>query len=178
MEKATNDFTSGSHQALIEIMHEYGPPLLRYCHNILCDYHEAQDALQMTFIKAYDRRATFRDGAPISPWLYKIAYTTCIDILRRKKLRLIAPEPAPEAQTQEKEGYIPENIRAALMTLTAADRALVFGRVIEERSYDELSAILGKSAAALRKRYERARYRLMDMLREDYPYYAKKEESK
>ena len=178
MEKATNDFTSGSHQALKEIMQEYGPALLRYCHNILCDYHEAQDALQMTFIKAYEKRASFKNGAPISPWLYKIAYTTCIDILRRKKFSLVTPEPVPGPEVQEDEGYIPDNIREALMTLTVADRALVFGRVIEERSYDELSDILGKNAAALRKRYERARRKLMDILRDDYPYYAKKEQSK
>ena len=176
MEKANQDFMAGSHQALKDIMREYSPALLRYCHNILCDYHEAQDALQMTFIKAYDRRASFRDGAPISPWLYKIAYTTCIDMLRRKRLTLITFTPEP--QTPVREEYIPDNIRTALMKLSAMDRALVFGRVMEERSYEELSAILGKSASALRKRYERARRRLMDMLREDYPYYAKKEQSK
>lgn len=34
----------------------YGQPLLRYCHNILCDYFEAQDVVQITFIKAYNKR--------------------------------------------------------------------------------------------------------------------------
>ena len=107
----------------------------------------------------------------ISPWLYKIAYNTCIDILRKKKYSQIFITPSNE----DREDYIPENIENALMTLSALDRALVFGRVIEERPYDELSEILGKSPSNLRKRYERARHKLIAQLADDYPYYAKQE---
>lgn len=49
---------------------------------------------------------------------------------------------------------------AALSVLTPEERGLVFGRVMEGRSYEELSQIYGPSAAALRKRYERARKKL------------------
>ena len=56
------------------------------------------------------------------------------------------------------------NLRAALEALSPQDRGLVFGRVMEEKSYEELSAIYGKSAAALRKRYERARRKLAGAL--------------
>ena len=51
-------------------------------------------------------------------------------------------------------------LRAALSVLTPEERGLVFGRVMEGRSYEELSQIYGPSAAALRKRYERARKKL------------------
>ena len=56
--------------------------------------------------------------------------------------------------------YIGPQLRAALLTLSPQERALVFGRVMEERSYEELSQMLGHSAATLRKRYERARHKL------------------
>ena len=48
----------------------------------------------------------------------------------------------------------------AFSALTPEERGLVFGRVMEGRSYEELSQIYGPSAAALRKRYERARKKL------------------
>lgn len=141
---------------------QYGQPLLRYCHHILCDYHEAQDAVQTTFLKAWGHRADFRMGTSLSAWLYRLAYTTCMDILRRRRRQLFAaPRPGPDSD------YIGPELRAALGKLKPQERALVFGRVVEEKSYEELSAIYGKSAATLRKRYERARHKLAEALREE-----------
>jgi RNA polymerase sigma-70 factor (ECF subfamily) len=165
-------FASGGEEELEVVMNEYGHALLRYCHNILCDYHEAQDALQITFIKAYEKRATFKKDMMLSPWLYRIAYTTCIDLLRKKKLGCFLP------QQQQEDFHISEEIREALLTLNGVDRALVYSRVMEKKSYEQLAKIHGKSAVTLRKRYERARKKLLEALKEQYPYYAKLEESK
>ena len=79
-----------------------------------------------------------------------------MDLLRRRKRQLFAPPPAPAENTD----YIGPELRQALLTLSAEERALIFGRVMEERSYEELAQMLGKSAATLRKRYERARGKL------------------
>lgn len=164
-------FLNDGEAGLELLMAEYEPSLLRYCHNILCDYHEAQDAIQLTFIKAYNHRTSFRRDMGLSPWLYRIAYTTCIDLMRKRKIRLLFSLPQAESQ------YIPPEIREALLTLCSDDRALVFGRIMENRSFEELEKIHGKSAATLRKRYERARKKLLTVLKADYPYYAKLEES-
>ena len=79
-------FADGGEAELGLAIEFYGQPLLRYCHNILCDYHEAQDAVQVTFLKAYENRTKYRNGTSLSAWLYRIAYHTCIDTIRRKKL--------------------------------------------------------------------------------------------
>lgn len=147
-------FSAGGEEVLAAAITAYGQPLLRYCHHVLCDYHEAQDAVQTAFIKAYEARARFQRGTNLRAWLYKIAYRVCIDLLRQKKRQLFAPPPAPDPD------YIGPDLRRALETLSPADRSLVFGRVLEGLSYAELSQIHGKSAAALRKRYERARKKL------------------
>ncbi|MCK5129731.1 MAG: sigma-70 family RNA polymerase sigma factor [Clostridiales bacterium] len=156
-------------------MKKYGPALLRYCHSILCNYHDAQDALQATFIKAYYKKASFKEGSALSPWLYRIAYTTSMDILRKRKFATFFPSVG--LQEKECQDYIPEKILSALLKLSGADRALVYGRIMEERSYDELALIHKISATALRKRYERARKKLAGALKEDYPYYTKTEET-
>ncbi len=86
-------FAEGSEAALADAIALYGQPLLRYCHHILCDYHEAQDAVQTTFIKAYDNHHRFRPGTSLSAWLYRLAYTTCVDLLRHRKRQLVTPPP-------------------------------------------------------------------------------------
>ena len=152
-------FALGGEQALADAIELYGQPLLRYCHHILCDYHEAQDAVQTTFIKAYDNRSRFRAGTSLSAWLYRLAYTTCIDMLRRRKFQLLTPPPAAADPD-----YIGDDLRRALQALSPEQRALVFGRVIEQRSFDALAVIYGKPAATLRKRYERASKKLAQEL--------------
>lgn len=150
-------FPAGEEDVLSQMMDRYSQPLLRYCHHILCDYHEAQDAVQITFYKAYTHRARFQSGTNLSAWLYRLAYTTCVDLLRRRRRQIFAPPPPAPAENTD---YIGPELRQALLTLSAEERALIFGRVMEERSYEELAQMLGKSAATLRKRYERARHKL------------------
>ena len=87
-------FSAGDDACLSAAIALYGQPLLRYCHHILCDYHEAQDAVQATFIKAWSHRAGFRGGS-LQAWLFRMAYTTSIDLLRRRKRQLFAPPPQP-----------------------------------------------------------------------------------
>ena len=154
------EFSEGGEEALVAAIRQYGQGLLRYCHHILCDYHEAQDAVQITFCKAWERRTRCRTGA-LPAWLYRMAYTTCVDILRqRKRWRPLPPAP-------EDTDYIGPELRAALEALSPEERGLVFGRVMEGRSYEELSVIYGKSAATLRKRYERARKKLARLLTQE-----------
>lgn len=169
MEKETIDFMGGSQEVLKETMDKYSNALLRYCHNILCDYHDAQDALQVTFIKAYQRRAGLKQTMRLSPWLYKIAYNTCVDIIRKRR----HTEQLNDYKQEIVSGRIPEDILNALLKLSSVDRSVLYGRVMEGLSYDELAKIHSKSPAALRKRYERARKKLADELKDDYPYYAK-----
>jgi len=140
---------------LNETIAAHGTAILRYCHGILCNYHDAQDAVQLTFIKAH--RAGFARGdIPLAAWLYRIAYNTCIDILRKRR-RFFSLFTKFEGSYEIEDNYINEDLAAALRCLSARDRALVFNRVIDGMSYEELSDIYKASPAALRKRYERAR---------------------
>lgn len=97
-----------------------------------------QDAL----LRAWSRRNRFRAGTNLEAWLYKLAYHACIDLLRQRRRQLFAPPP-PSGHNPD---YIGPELRAALSVLTPEERGLVFGRVMEGRSYEELSQIYGPSA--------------------------------
>ncbi|WP_312812118.1 RNA polymerase sigma factor [Sedimentibacter sp.] len=171
-----NDINDIREIELNEAIELYGHKLLRYCHNILCDYADAQDAVQETFIKAYCKRNLFKKNTSMQAWLYRIAYTTCIDMLRYKKLRSFIPYSVQASDVCESKEYMSEELKAALMTLSPKDRALVFSRVIDEKSYSELELIYNASATALRKRYERAKKKLAGILRENGTDYSEREE--
>lgn len=86
-------FPIGDGACLEAVIARYGQALLRYCHHILCDYHEAQDAVQDALLRAWSRRNRFRAGTNLEAWLYKLAYHACIDLLRQRRRQLFAPPP-------------------------------------------------------------------------------------
>jgi len=148
----------------LEMMVEtHGRAILRYCHLLLRDYHEAQDVVQTTFLKAFTKQRSIK--GELAPWLYKAAYNNCIDILRKRKKQVFIEDQEPQAATYHMTEGMSEDVKVALGVLTPEDRALVINRIIDDMDFAQLSQIYGASAATLRKRYERAKKKLADALR-------------
>lgn len=152
-------FVRGEEWALETVIREFSSPLLRYCATILCHTEEAKDVVQETFIKAYEKRKRFDPKTSLNAWLYRIAYTTAVDAIRKRKreARLIFIQSTAEDRGRDR---ISEPLYSILQSLTVMDRALLYGRVLEEKNYKELALRLKSSEAALRKRYERLIRRL------------------
>jgi len=147
------------------IIAAHGKQLLRYCCALLRDYHESQDVVQTTFLKALSKRDSIK--SELVPWLYRTAYNNCIDILRRRKWqRFLFVEERDSKTSYQMEDGMNEEIREALGVLTPKDRALVVCRALDDLDYEQLSQIFNASPSALRKRYERAKKKLAQALRE------------
>ena len=144
-----------------------GSAILKYCYSILCNHHDAQDAAQTTFIKAYTKKAGHNNPETLSAWLYRIAYHTCLDMLRKKKLHtlLIGRLPPQEASYETSLNWgISNELSTALAAIPPKDRALFYSRAVEDLDFKQLSDRFGQSAATLRKRYERIRKKLALLL--------------
>jgi len=161
---------------LEEIILSQTNPLLKYCYGLLCNHADAEDAVQVTFIKLYRNRDNIDPNKSLNTYLFKIAYSTSIDIMRKKKkVTLLREAKDEEAYTEKRyDNEFPEDLKIALLALDPLDRGLVVNRVIHEMSYKELSDLYGKPEAYLRKRYERSRNRLSNQISGDFPGLAKK----
>ena len=151
-------------QDLEKLVHAHTAALLRYCTGLLGCEADAQDAVQKTFIKAWQRRHTLRrDGTDNErAWLYRIAYRTALDMLRTAQRAVAYPTPEP----LEQDPGISDELRAALNELQPLDRALVLERVLDGLDYNTLARIHGRPAAYLRTRCHRAKKQLAQRLRE------------
>src|SRR5713226_6552651 len=74
---------AGDRDAFEEVMDRYGLQLLRTARLILRDQALAEDAVQETFLKAWQRIGSLRDEDP-GPWLTKIAMNESISTYRRR----------------------------------------------------------------------------------------------
>jgi len=146
---------------LEEAVERHSGVLFKYCYGILCDYYEAQDAVQETFARAFTKQASYREDTNYAGWLYRIAYNTCIGILRKKRFHLYEEIEKPYTTP---DNSLSEEMLKALAALKPRDRALVFSRAIDDMDFAQLESVYNVSAATLRKRYERAKKKLQKHL--------------
>jgi RNA polymerase sigma-70 factor (ECF subfamily) len=69
----------------------YRRELQVHCYRILGSFHEAEDLVQETFLRAWKRLATYQGRASMRAWLYKIATNACLDFLDQRRSRRLLP---------------------------------------------------------------------------------------
>jgi len=147
-----------------ELILMYSEKLLRYAVSILQNHQDAEDVIQEVFISCLQN--TRLDIKNISAWLYKMTYNKCLNKLKEiKRRRLISfGDIKDEPVTYMQDNLAMPEIMKALKHLKPTEIALLYGRAVEEQSYEELSHIMGCSAAALRKQYERVKAKAIKYL--------------
>jgi RNA polymerase sigma-70 factor (ECF subfamily) len=127
---------------------------------------------QQAFVKAWQALDRFDERSTFGTWLYRIAINACLDELRRMSRE--RPVPLDDvAWTLAGDDDVAEMVaeedaldrrRAALAwaleRLPSEDRLILHLRTGEERSYEEIGALLGLNIRTVGTRLYRARARL------------------
>jgi RNA polymerase sigma-70 factor (ECF subfamily) len=82
---------NGDANAFSELTEPYRRELQVHCYRILGSMHEAEDVVQETMLKAWNRLRTYEGRASFRAWLYKIATNTCLDYLDQRRSRRLLP---------------------------------------------------------------------------------------
>ena len=157
-----------------------------HCYRMLGSFHEAEDQVQETFLRAWRARETF-SGAGLRAWLYRIATNTCLDALRAGKRRppatsssfaeipWIEPYPdrlldeiAPREEEPDAVVVARETIAlaylAVIQLLPPRQRAVLIVRDVLGWSAEETAEALDMSVAAANSALQRARATLEEQL--------------
>jgi RNA polymerase sigma factor (sigma-70 family) len=141
---------------------ECAADLFAYVRTVVRDQAAAEDVCALAFERAYARRGRF-DPARGSrrAWLFAIARNAALDELRRRRRSAAlltdppdddAPGPEEEAETALRRA----TVRAALQSLSPADREIVALKFHSGLSNAELGRVLGTSATSAGSRLHRA----------------------
>ncbi|MFI7673222.1 RNA polymerase subunit sigma-70 [Actinophytocola sp. NPDC049390] len=71
-----------------------------HCYRMLANYEDAQDMTQETFLRAWNKRDTFKGNAALRTWLYRIATNVCLDFLAKRKDRTPLPGELPDSGSE------------------------------------------------------------------------------
>jgi RNA polymerase sigma-70 factor (ECF subfamily) len=67
------------------LIERLSPQLYRFFAARASSRIEARDMLQETWLRIHRVRHTYRQGAPLLPWIYAIARCVCVDSYRRRR---------------------------------------------------------------------------------------------
>ena len=81
------EIKEGNRLAYSKVFEEYHQKLYQYIYNYTQSAWLAEEKVQLTFIKLWEKRESLSDAYDISTQLFRIAKSTVIDLLRKEKVR-------------------------------------------------------------------------------------------
>src|SRR5262245_51931776 len=93
---------AGDEDAFGQIVEQHRVLLHAHCYRMLGSLHDAEDALQETFLRAWRGLAAFEGRSSTRAWLYTIATNVCLSAIagRRKRVLPLDHGPASDAHAE------------------------------------------------------------------------------
>ncbi len=174
----------GDEAALAALMDRWELPVKRVIARIVFNVGEAEELAQETFVRVWQQREKFRDGAEVKPWVLSIAVNLARNRLRwwrrRPEVALHewseAPGEGREARSEGETGRSGDGgdlerkeravaVQDAIAALPLDLREAIVLFEFEEMSQAEIAATVGASVKAVEARIARAKEKLRGALK-------------
>lgn len=173
---------SGNDQAYKRLMQKYHDAIFNFIFKMVRERQQVEDLTQEAFIKAFSSLKNFNDEFAFSTWLYKIATNNSIDFIRKRKLQMYSidkpieskdsdytfelPDESYEADKELISGQKTRLLNEAIAKLPEKYKKVIRLRHVEEKSYEEIAAILKLPIGTVKAHIFRAREVLYRSLRD------------
>jgi RNA polymerase sigma factor (sigma-70 family) len=158
----------GDTSSYTRLVNKYKDMVFTVCFRILRQHEDAEDAAQVSFIKAYRNLHAFEGTSKFSTWIYTIAYRTAISKTRLKKIDTVSDDfyidiatdhtipQLEELKSQEQEFYV----KKAMEELPEIDGVIVSLFYMDQCSIAEIVEITELSESNVKVKLHRARKQL------------------
>ncbi len=176
MSETIQEAKNGDARAFALIVRQYRQSVFRICVRILGDSDEAEDAVQETFVRAWQAISGYDIRFSIATWLGAIACRQCYDVLRRRKRRRRYEQEAlrqrggdcaldPESDVAGRD--LEMRFRKVTSTLAPMQRTVFVLAEIEGLPFEEIRRITGWSAVQIKSNLYIARQKVRKALEKE-----------
>ena len=151
-----------SHQIL-----EHVPRLRRYARALLGDRYAADDLVQDTLERAWNKFHLWRPGSDLRAWLFAIMHNVFVNQVRGKRNeieRAMEELPVVAVRATQSDSLEIADVERSLRELPDEQREVLLLVAIEEMTYDEVSRALGIPIGTVMSRLSRARERMRRLI--------------
>ena len=165
-------FRQGDPDAVRDVYRSHGRLVYAVALRVLGDRGLAEEATQLTFVKAWRAAQSFDESRELGPWLAAIARRVAIDLYRREAVRSADPieavpadDPALVATPQSAETiYDVWEVRQAVAQLPPDEQEVVRLQHLDGFTHTQIAEQLGIAAGTVKSRSFRAHKRLAGLL--------------
>ena len=147
------------------LISKYGDMLFRLCLIMLKNESDAEDAIQETYIKYFQKAPLFDSKEHQKAWLIRVATNKCRDMLRFRVRH-------PQIDDEDISKFIPDSsdsgILEALTMVPEKFRLVLTLYYIEEYRIEDIANIIGRSSSAVKMRLQKGRKLLEEIYRKEY----------
>jgi RNA polymerase sigma-70 factor (ECF subfamily) len=147
------------------------PRLRRYARALTGERSAADDLVQDTLERAWNKLHLWRDGSDLRAWLFTIMHNVHVNQVRSRMATATVPldEEAAEAPVRATQSDMLEvrDIDSALQRLSVDQRQVLLLVALERMSYEETARTLGIPIGTVMSRLARGRERLRAVLAGD-----------
>jgi RNA polymerase sigma factor, sigma-70 family len=164
----------GNTRAFTDLVERYKDLVFTLSLRLLGNREEAEEVSQDAFIKIYKALITFKGDSKLSTWIYRIAYNTALDRIKKnkrtqdhveidqvRKMGLADMDDALDKMVQEEKRQL---IHHSLAKLPAEDAGIITLFYFEEKNLLEMEKILKLSANTIKVKLFRARKKLAGIM--------------
>lgn len=170
----------GDIQAFQRIYDLSSRKVLNFIYRMVASMEEAEDLTQETFITVYQKLGSLKEDAKFEPWLFRIARNYVYQKYRRRGPATVSVDARDEGGrsateiVDERKGpqeafqsdELGRVVREVISDLTEKYREVFVLSVIQHRSYQEISEIVGRSLASVKTDIHRARLQVRKRVKE------------
>ncbi len=159
-----------------EFFARYRSPIYRTAYGLTADPQVAEEILQDTFVRAFQRRQVLRlDVSPL-PWLHRVALNLCYSRLSRRRLDAGpvdetvtggVPDGRPLPAEHAEQAELRSIVRAGIAALPEKHRSVIVLYYLERLSLQETAQVLGIHLGTVKSRIHYALRRLRGHLEDD-----------
>lgn len=157
-----NDLRNKStrYKAFSVLVSMYSEQLYWTARHILGVHEDADDVVQNSYIKVWNKLDEFRGDSKLSTWLHRIVVNESLDHIRREK-KHTNDTAVGELNNTFADNYFNGDetellLREAIDTLPEAQRTVFCMKYFEDMQYKDISQILGTSEGGLKANYHHA----------------------